>query len=283
MGSLLLIKEVSAGAGVPGLRSASGALLVIIDQIASMKDCKLDFQTLMQDCVDYVTTIAVALKRLKAACDSRHAPVPSEFLEHAQRFSDVMKTIENVVKAYLQRGWFTRFVYGKADRDEINRLRQKMSHEIQMLGVFLQTSNYVQSLYGVAHPPTGTQGTGGGDSKKSRKSSGFDLDKIANISQVAGKRYISDQEINYRNSITVVDCSTAKNMTTNHATTAPITTYGANSPVTNVNSFQNNNHVVKNSNNDYSRTNSTYNITGPNATINNQRYKPMIFEGEDYN
>ncbi|KAH6910944.1 hypothetical protein BKA70DRAFT_1459824 [Coprinopsis sp. MPI-PUGE-AT-0042] len=284
LGCLSFIREISAGAGVPGLRSASGALLTIVDQVASMQDCKLDFTILMQDCIDNTAVVATAVQTAKECEDSQGIKIPQSFHAHTQKFSDVLTAIAKVVKRLLQRGWFIRFIFGKADRDEIVRLRQKMDQEIQNFGLFMLTENYIKMLG--LQPRESSQGASTSSPTQGKpvpkQNMKVDPKLVKDFSQKVGKHRIARLEGTH-----VAQVSSRNTITTN--TTAPITTHGDNSSVHVINSYQNNNHSVQNSGNDYSRNTNTYNsmslflvallkrkliggpVHGPNSTINNSR------------
>ncbi|KAH6891664.1 hypothetical protein BKA70DRAFT_849552 [Coprinopsis sp. MPI-PUGE-AT-0042] len=131
MGCFSFLKEVSSGAGVPGLSSSFGALLVIVNQIASMENCKLDLRSLMQNCIDSTAVVAIAVQWAKDIQESKGIAIPQSFHAQAREFSQVLTSIEKLVKQSPQRGWFTRLLHAKAERVEIGRLRQRMDDEIQ--------------------------------------------------------------------------------------------------------------------------------------------------------
>ncbi|KAH6911152.1 hypothetical protein BKA70DRAFT_1460348 [Coprinopsis sp. MPI-PUGE-AT-0042] len=288
------IKEVSSLTSIiTGLRQAAGGLMLVLETIGTLvagslsgsmqllEDDAPAFTQLASQSIDYFHLLN-GLKQLMGDNVAHFNQLASQSLDNfhllmvceeiidessplagnakdeldkvAKEFSGIMLHIAKSVKALNERGRFPRFIFAKADKNDLEKHRNTMTHMTNKLQIVLQLANLAK--------PGGAR-----DNKNVKQLTEKDIHNVAeNYKDILVQR----AEVEYTRWVTKHKV-TKQNTITNNMT-APITTKGPNSHVNVSDSFQNNNYSVQNIGNDYSYNANTYNFHGANNVVDNSKH-----------
>ncbi|KAH6910943.1 hypothetical protein BKA70DRAFT_49227 [Coprinopsis sp. MPI-PUGE-AT-0042] len=151
---LAQLKEIATLTAItPGVRQAAGSVLLVLETIGLMGDNVAHFKQLASQSLDHYLLLSTCREVIND--ESPVAGQAKEKLDEvATEFSKVMSHITETMLALNQRGKIRRYIFAKADKNDLDKHRSAMNHMIAKLQIVLSLANLAKK-----------DGGGGGNQK----------------------------------------------------------------------------------------------------------------------